>query len=229
MDDGHGVAVDGSGNVYLTGYFQNTVSFGGSTLSSQSDRDIYLASFDSSGKHRWSKGFGGTSFDYGYGVAADGSGNVYLTGSFGRLVNFGGSTLSSQSSDDIYLASFDSSGKHRWSKRFGGSGTDIGYALAADSSGNIYITGSFTTSVDLGGSTFTSQGSYDVFLASFDAQGKHRWSRSHGASNYDYGYAIAADSKGGACSTGHFYYSVDFGGGPLKSKGVEDIYLLKLE
>ena len=79
-----------------------TVDFGGGPITSTSG-DIYLASYDSSGKHRWSKGFGDASSDYGYGVATDSAGNVYLTGYFyGSTstsypgVDFGGGTIKSK-------------------------------------------------------------------------------------------------------------------------------------
>ena len=64
------MATDPSGNVYITGYFSGSVNFGGAPLTS-SGNDIFLATYASTGKHRWSKGFGCTSSDYGYDMATD--------------------------------------------------------------------------------------------------------------------------------------------------------------
>ena len=224
-DYGYGVAVDGNGNVYVTGMFYNSINFGGSTISSHGSGDIFLASFDSNGKHRWSKGFGGTSSDYGYAVETDPSGNVYITGYMYYSANFGGGTLTSKGSADVFLASFDSSGKHRWSKNFGSTSSDYGYGLATDTSGNVYVSGYHYSTINFGGSNLTSKGSYDAFLAAFDSSGNHRWSKSFGNTSADYGYDVATDTAGNVYLTGYFYYSVDFGGGTLTSKGGGDIYL----
>jgi Beta-propeller repeat len=227
-DYGWGVATDGGGNVYLTGYFYNTINFGGATLTSSGSVDTYLASFTPAGVHRWSKAFGGTSSDYGYDVATDASGNVYVTGSFYYDVNFGGGKISSKGGRDIYIASFTPAGVHRWSKGFGSTSTDYGYGVAADAAGNVYLTGYFYSGVDFGGGTLTSKGSYDVFMASYTSSGAHRWSRSHGSTSGDYGRRVAADSAGNAYFAGSYYYTVDFGGGPFTSKGGNDIYLVKV-
>ena len=226
-DYGYGVAVDGSGNVYITGYFYNSVTFGGSTLTSKGSGDIFLASFTSAGIHRWSKSFGGTSSDYGYDIAVDNSANVYITGFFYTSADFGGGTLTSKGYGDIFLASYTTGGTHRWSKNFGGTNYDYGWGVGVDNSGNSYITGYYYYSVNFGGSTFTSKGSYDSFIASFNSAGAHRWSRSHGSTSSDQGRRIAVAGNGDVFTTGYFYYTVDFGGGPLTASSY-DIYLLKL-
>ena len=78
-----------TGTLFQAGALYNSMTVGTTTLSSKGSRDIFLVSFDSSGKHRWSKTFGSTSTDYGYAVAADSSGNVYMTGYFYNSVSFG--------------------------------------------------------------------------------------------------------------------------------------------
>ena len=224
----YGMAVDGNGNVYITGYFYNTVNFGGSNLSSKGSADVFLASFTPSGKHRWSKSFGGSSSDYGYGVALDGNGNVYLTGAFYNTINFGGSTFTSTKYYDVFVASFDSGGKHRWSRAFGGTNYDYGYSIAADSAGNVYVTGYFYYNINCGGSTLTSKGSYDVFVAAYDSNGKHRWSKNFGNTSSDYGYGVNTDGSGNVYLTGYFYNSINFGGLTLTSNGSGDIFLASL-
>ena len=224
-DYGFSVAADSSGNAYVTGYFYNSVNFGGSTLYSSGSYDLFVVSFDSTGKHRWSKAFGGTSSDYGYGIAVDGSGNAYITGYFYNSVNFGGKTLSSKGSGDIFLASFNSAGTHRWSKGFGGTSSDLGYDVAVDNSANVYITGYFYTSADFGGGTLTSNGYGDAFLASYTTAGTHRWSKNYGSSSYDYSYGVAVDNSGNSYITGYFQGSANFGGGTVTSKGSYDVFI----
>jgi hypothetical protein len=224
-DYGYGVAVDSNGNLYVTGYFYNSVDFGGGALTSAGSNDIFLASYSPSGKHRWSKRFGSTSSDYGYALAVDGSGNVYLAGYFYGSVDFGGGALTSAGSNDIVLASYTPSGAHRWSKRFGGTSSDYGYGVAVDSSGNVYLTGAFYSTIDFGGGTLTSAGSNDVFLASYTVDGQHRWSKAFGGTSTDYGYGVAVDSASNVYLTGYFYNTINFGGSALTSKGSCDVYL----
>jgi uncharacterized protein (AIM24 family) len=112
---GWSVASDPSGNVVITGYFYGTVDFGGDTLTSAGGSDIFLAKFDANGTHLWSQRFGDTnSFQEGYSIAFDSSGNVVLTGTFRGTVDFGGGLLTSAGSDDIFLAKFDGNGTHLW-------------------------------------------------------------------------------------------------------------------
>ena len=87
------------------------------------------------GAHIWSKGFIGPPEDAGQSICVDASGNVLVTGYFYAAVNFGGMTLISAGLE-IFLAKFDSSGSHLWSKRFGGTlanaGPVVGRSLEAN-------------------------------------------------------------------------------------------------
>ena len=107
-DRGAGVAVDGSGNVIMTGGFAGSVNFGGSTLVDLGGGDIFLAKYSSSGAHQWSKRFGSNSAlgDASSGVAVDGAGNIIITGGILGSVSFGGDVLWSTQTYDIFAAKF---------------------------------------------------------------------------------------------------------------------------
>jgi hypothetical protein len=77
-----GIAVDASGNSYVTGGFEGTATFGSTTLESSGSQDIFVAKLDNRGNWLWAKKAGGTDSDYGYGIAVDASGNSYVTGYF---------------------------------------------------------------------------------------------------------------------------------------------------
>ena len=87
-DQGRGIAVDSSGNSYITGYFEGTVDFGGGDVTSAGNPDIFVLKLDSSGVSQWANTYGGTSTDRGYGIAVDSSGNSYITGFFERNSRF---------------------------------------------------------------------------------------------------------------------------------------------
>ena len=162
---GNGVATDSSGNVVITGYFGGSVDFGGGPLSSAGLADFFVAKYDGNGNHLWSKRFGDSSSESGAEVATDGSGNVVITAGFEGSVDFGGGPLSSAGLADIFVAKFDGSGNHLWSKRFGDSSSDKGASVATDGSGSVVITGYFFGSVDFGSGPLTSASNGDGFVA----------------------------------------------------------------
>lgn len=207
-ESGDGVAVDAAGNVFVTGIFFYATDLGGGQLFSAGSFDIFLAKYDTHGSHLWSKRFGGTSvYDYGRSVAVDPSGNVFLTGNFEQTVDFGGGNLTSVGEGDIFLAKYDAHGSHLWSRRFGSVVEDRGNALAADHSGNVWVTGYFQRTVDFGGGPLVSAGSEDMFLAKYDADGDHLASVRFGLGLSDHGQAVAVDGSGNALVTGDYYHS----------------------
>jgi len=116
-DDGLGIAVDSSRNVYTTGSFEGTADFdpgaGTSNLTSAGLPDIFVSKLDSSGNFVWAKSMGAASYDYGFGIVLDSSGNVYMSGSFEGTADFdpgpGTSNLTSAGSNDIFVSKLEAS------------------------------------------------------------------------------------------------------------------------
>ena len=206
-DTGYGVVVDSSGNVYVTGSTEGVLGASAFGLS-----DIFLAKFDSSGNQLFIKQLGTTGFDIGYGVAVDSTGNVYVTGSTEGTLGASAFGLS-----DIFLAKFDSSGNQLFIKQFGTTGFDIGYGVALDSSGNVYVTGS--TEGTLGASAF---GLSDIFLAKFDSSGNNIFIQQLGTTGRDIGYGITLDSSANAFITGSTEGILG-----ASALGLSDIFLAK--
>jgi len=244
-DVGNSIAVDSSGNLYTTGYFEGTVDFdpgaGTSNLTSAGSADVFVSKLDSSGNFVWAKSFGGSSGDRGYSIAVDSSGNVYTTGFFVGTVDFdpgaGTSNLTSAGSYDVFVSKLNSSGNFVWAKSFGGSSPDAGYSIAVDSSGNLYATGAFQGTADFdpgaGTSNLTSAGGADVFVSKLDSSGNLVWAKGFGGSSGDVGNSIAVDSSGNLYATGDFYSTVDFDPGAgtsnLTSAGGSDVFVSKLD
>ena len=226
------VAVDFSGSVVVTGYQASTsADYGGGTLVSQGGSDIFVAKYASTGGYVWAKTIGGTGSDAGTGVAVDGSGNVFVTGQFdvsASGVDFGGGALFSAGNKDVFLVKYSSSGAYLWSKRFGSPGFDLGGPVAVDSSGNVFVAGTFDQTIDLGGGTLTTAGGRDIFVAKFSPTGTYIWQKSFGSTGDDWVRGLAVDGAGNVVLTGQFVNTINFGGPAMTSSGFEDIFLAKL-
>lgn len=216
---GYALTLDRNANVYVTGMFGDDLSCGGDTLQSNGMYNTFLCVFDSQGKHLWSDSWGSTRADEGQALDVDSKGNVYITGKFSDPINFGGGTIESDGTARAFLASFDGKGKHRWSRGFGSTRTSRGTGLAVDRKGNVYITGDFFQEINFGGGSLKADGNSDIFLASFNSKGAHRWSKRFGDSPDDGGHDLAMDDSDNIYITGTFFPRIDFGGGQLNSEG----------
>ncbi len=247
-DQGRAVAVDSAGNVYVTGSFNSDTAYFDPVAATAMlilDRrdDIFVAKYDSNGNYLWAKSMGGSDFDYGYSVNVDVTGNVYVTGYFNSVTaefNPGGTggTLSRAGGYDVVVAKYDASGGYLWAKNFGGTGGDFGESAGIDATGNIYVTGRFssvTADFNPGGSggTIARAGGTDMFLAKYDPNGNYLWVKGMGGSGTDIGYGVAIGGNGNVYMTGTFNSdTAHFGpgniGDTLFSEGEFDAFLLKL-
>ncbi|NUP04500.1 MAG: hypothetical protein HOW73_00375 [Polyangiaceae bacterium] len=189
-----------------------------------------IAKFDPSGSHLWSKLFNGADDQWPNAVAADAAGNVLVFADIQGTVDFGGGAITPAGSTDTVLVKFDPSGAHLWSKRFGNAaGLTSGYGIATDAAGNVYITGVFSGTNDFGGGPLTSADHYDIFVAKLDPAGNHLWSKRFGGTNGQWSRKIAMTPGGNIVVVGDFYNTLDFGGGPLSSAGLSDIFIAMLD
>jgi hypothetical protein len=217
-----------AGDVFLGGFFQGSVNFGGGPLTSVGTTNIFVAKLDPDGNYLWGKRFGSAAGQEIYAMTTDPSGNLIVVGAFYGTIDFGGGPLTSAGGNDLFVVEFDDAGNHLWSRRYGGIGSQYASAVVADASG-VTLTGTMEGSIDFGGNLMTSAGGTDVFVARLDSDGNHIWSERFGGTAYDRGEGIGVDATGDAVVTGSFGGTVDFGGGPLSSVGATDIFLVRLD
>ena len=234
-DNAYGIATNKTGEIFITGKFNTSTTFGSTTLTSTGQDDIFIAKYDNSGNVLWAKKAGSTSGDLAKSISIDDSGNLYITGNFSGTATFLGSTnvsLTSSGQWDAYIAKYDPAGNVLWAKKGGGSNHDHGLSVAVDLSGNSYITCyTQSTSVNFGGKTFTSSGQWDIFVAKYNTSGSISWLKKLGGNQYDYAYGIAADKAGQIILTGGFANTVAFGSVSLTSTNtdIEDMFAAKMD
>lgn len=171
VDIAQGVSSDKSGNIFVTGYYSATGFFGADTLTSHGSSDIFIAKYNSSGSMQWAKGAGGSGADEGAGITVDKKGNCYTTGYFNGNAVWSSSTIMSNGGPDIYVTSLDSTGNYNWTAHCGSAGVDAASSIKADTSGNVFFTGTFSSTSSFGPLSMTSAGETDFFIAEITAGG----------------------------------------------------------
>jgi hypothetical protein len=249
QDRGNGMAVDSSGNIYITGGFSGTSDFdpgaGTSNLTSAGSNDIYFSKWDTDGTFVWVKQIGSTSDDWGAKIIIN-STNIYLSGAFGGTTDFdpSGSTanLVSTGGADIFVAKYDLSGTYVWAKKMGTSSWgDWVQGMAIDSTGAVYTTGTFGSGTGLvadfdpgaGTANLTTAGNVDIFISKLDTDGNYVYAKAIGDAAWNMTWGIVLDSSNNAYVTGAFADTLDFDPGAgtanLTSTGSDDVFILKLD
>ncbi len=207
-DIGHGIGVDSSGNIYISGTTTSDDLPVKNAFSSTSNdiSNVFVAKFNTTGSLEFSTYFGGSSSESNAGLAVDSQGNSYLTGyttsSDFPMLHAYNSTFSSNSING-YVAKFNSTGSLVYSTYFSNGFGVLGNPIATDDNGNCYITGSYQKTL------FES----DVFIAKFNASGYLTFNTIFGGSGIDSGNAVVVNNNGSIYVTGDTF-SKDF---PLKN------------
>jgi len=244
-DTGDALAIDSDRNVFTAGTFFGTMDIdpGGSVemVVSNGSADMYITKVDREGNFLWGFGFGGTTYDVIAQMVSDSDGNIYAAGYFGGTVDFepgrGTTMLASAGESDAFLLKLDTNGNLLWVIPFGDTGTDLGFDLALNDSGDVIVSGAFSNTVDfdpgIGEFLLTSSFGIDVFVVSVDSEGEFNWAITFGGGSFDRPYGIDVDGNGNVLLSGTFINTVDLDPGPGESlhtsNGLYDIYILKLD
>ena len=242
-DAGYTLAMDGGGNVYVSGYGYGLWNGpdGQSPLHAYSgNADIFVLKLDSTGSYQWHTFYGAIDSDEGYALAMDGGGNVYVTG--GSIENWNGpggeNPLHAYSgSYDVFVLKLDSSGSYQWHTFYGASSTEMGGGIVTDGRGGIYVTGFSSATWNGPGEqsplhAHSSPGYYDIFVLKLDSIGAYQWHTFYGSSDNDYGLGIGTDGRGNVYVSGYGYgmWNGPDGQSPLHAySGNADIFVLKLD
>ena len=240
VDSGRAIALDGSGNSYVTGYFDSTnVTFGTTTLAnsaSDGSDEIFVAKYDRDGNVLWARSAGGTNYDKGAGIAVDGGGNCYVTGSFQGPASFSGTILTNAAG--MFHAKYDSAGNVVWVARAVGleyASVSGGTGVSLDASANCYVTGnSFGQYIAFAGATNSitltnNDNGSAAFVAKYDSSGNVVWAALAVTVT---SRSVAADAVGNSYVAGNFGYFATFGTITLtnvNTSGFPDAFVAKYD
>lgn len=247
-EGGSDIAVDVSGNVYVSGEFTgSSVDFdpgpNTATLSAMNGR-VFFAKYDANGNYVWAKNFGNLfSPEDATSIAVDNLGNVYLTGYHADFADYdtgpGTYTLASAGLSDVFFSKYDTNGNFIWANLIGSSSHDKAFALTLDGSNNVCITGYFSGTVDFdpgpNTATLTTAGGRDAFFAKYDPNGNYLWAKSVGGLNDDMGTSIGVDGADNIYINGYYGNTANFDSGnstatlTTVSTNTESIYFAKYD
>ncbi len=258
-DFGNVVYTDNKGFVYVVGYFTGSnIDFDPSPsatayLSSNGNKDGYVAKYTATGQYVWAFSIGGANLDDVRNITTDPAGNVYITGYFrGGGVDFDpsptGSALLTSNGEaggdpgyggDIFLAKYTSFGNYVWAFNVGGSSLgDNGMVIGCDNNGNVCMSGYFRESPDFDpsptGVKILTASTGTMFVARYDTNGTYLWAFSVGEGNVDNSpFGMKTDAAGNIYLTGYFQgFNKDFDPSPtgsalISSKGGFDVFVAK--
>ena len=184
FDEANGIAIEPStGNIYITGTTSGNLDGTNAGLT-----DAWIAKYDPSLGFKWQKQLGTPSEDEGKAIAISSNGRIFVAGNTkGNLAGAG----SHQGNTDTWVAEYDSNGNLLRRKQLGTSSLDAVASIAADSGGNVYITGRTAGSLD-----GTNQGSFDGWVVKYDSNFNLQWQKQRGTTGEDAANGVGVDNVG---------------------------------
>jgi formylglycine-generating enzyme required for sulfatase activity len=239
-DYSYGSAVDSYRDIIVTGKINGNADINGDGDTADTAEtaggvngaeDVFISDFDSSGTFLWAKRLGGLSSDYGYGLAVDSNNNIIVTGNVTGKADLNGDGDTADTNEngatgiyqgtDGFISVFNSSGTFQWSKRLGGTSSDVVNPVSVDSVNNIIVVGSITGNADLNGDGDTADtaetgggiySSTDAFVSVFNSGGTFQWAKRWGGTSGDGAYDLAVDSNNRIIAVGLVNGNTDLNG-----------------
>jgi len=227
------IAIDSMANVYVTGGFHGTSTFGPYTITSNGARDIFVLKMDSSGTIQWVSTAGSTLSDRANSVTVDKFQDIYITGEFRDKLAFGTDSLNNNggpSGRDVFVAKIDKNGTWKWGKKAGSkSGSEKGNRITSSKQGLLFVTGQIKDSTKFGSAaTLPATDSIQIFVAAIDTSGKWQWAIQAGSPVEDRGTGIVVDDSCNIYVCGYYEETALFDSMSMRALGRKDIFVAKI-
>jgi hypothetical protein len=226
-DESTAVGVDGAGNVYLSGYFNDTADFnpGPATLemTSAGMNDNFVAKFSSDGELIWAKQYGSPDFEGALSMKVTASGEQYITGFYNGTADFdpgaGVFEMSAPGSGNTgFLLKLNSAGDFQLARSFGGTDNVISYDVDLDAAGNIYLAGNFAGTIDLdpgAGTVAYTSAQYNGFVLKLDPAANFVWAKNIASAEAVMPYTVDVNAFGYVTTSGYIETTTDFDPDPV--------------
>lgn len=218
------LAIDASGNLFMTGDIQGAANFGnGIVLTTPSTApDIFVSKHNSSGQIQWAVRYGNTTQEEGQGIVTDNNGNIYVSGYFSNSITFGSTTLIGNASNNYtaFLIKLNSSGVLQWARKVNPTNTIYNAKLAIDRNNNIYVAGFHTDN--------------SIYIAKYNSSGTQNWIQTYlNTPSSKYLRDVTCDNNGNVIIAGNFSGSITLAGNTINTSSTllfdRDGYVAKFD
>ncbi|MBU0476285.1 MAG: T9SS type A sorting domain-containing protein [Bacteroidetes bacterium] len=225
----NGAALDYNENIIITGYFYNNSQFGTINLEANGHEDIFIAKLDQGGEVLWANSAGGEDFEEGKKVAVDSHNDIYVCGSFAKLVKFENYEINSNGISDIFLAKYSESGVLLWVKSFGGLENEEVNDIVIDKDNSTYITGKiYSTDFSFEEIEISKNDKGSFFIAKFNEDGECLWVKNSDDKRGSSGLCLFADAYSNCYVGGVYDDGFTFENITHESRFEDDIFIMKL-
>ncbi|KYF51204.1 hypothetical protein BE08_20510 [Sorangium cellulosum] len=210
------VVVDRSDNIIITGEHHSSISFG--DRPELGGLGMFLVKLDRDGTPTWSRGFSG---GYPSALDVDRLGNITATGNYDKIIDFGGAAplASREGYTAVFVAQFDASGEHVWSRDFEGRGHNTIGDISTDALNNIVLIGEFAKELIVDSNTLDHFELPSPWVLKLDSTGKTLWKKSNMSGGISFGIACKTDSSNEIIITGRHSHQIEFETGTLEAEG----------
>lgn len=218
--------VSADGETTVAGTFEGLLNIGSTELQSAGLTDVFVARFNASGVPVWAQSFGSSGADKVEDIDVA-SGNVYIAGNYTGTLSAYKSTVGAVTSlglTDGFVAVLSSQGTPLYIRSMGGAGADAFRGIAVSSSGEMYVTGEFSSTISYAGSSLVSSGGTDVLVARLSSTATPTWALRAGGSGDDLANAVELLDDGSWAIAGNFSTTMRVGSNTLTSSGSTDAF-----
>ncbi|MBK7690287.1 MAG: T9SS type A sorting domain-containing protein [Bacteroidetes bacterium] len=220
----------------VTGMFSNTAQFGATSLTSTAYQDAFVAKYDQQGTLLWAKAISGDEQDWGYKVTSDHNNNVYVTGYFqSSSLHFTPNDSlikNAQSSRNVFLAKYNSSGVFQWA-RLGSGGNTNAYltsrSVTTDDQNNIIISGDYNKQIEFNGNQLPATGGSNIFMVKYDPNGNVIWTKAGVSNSICWFTDLTTDGANNIYGTGKISTPITFGATTIPNHSGDDLVIAKFD
>lgn len=225
-DESTSVGVDEAGNVYLSGYFNDTADFnpgsGTFEMIGAGMNDNFVAKFTSNGQFIWARQYGSSDFEAALSMKVMANGDQYITGFYNGTVDFDPeagvfSMTSSPFNNAGFLLKLDSAGHFQLARNFVSTGNVISYDIDVDAAGNSYLTGYFAGTIDLDpgiGTTNYNADQYNGFVLKLNSSADFVWGKAIESTEAVIPFSVDVNANGDVMTSGYMETNTDFNPDP---------------
>ena len=228
--------IDSDGNIYIAASFGGTIKVDDTQITANGYDDAWLGKFNSSGSLQWIKRmYGSNGYETPISLTISHDGHPLLLGRISGVCSFEGVSSSiansgGQNQQDMFLVKYNSNGNFGWVKQFTSttSTESTSNTLICDNGGNIYFTGTFSNTLNIGSHLITSKGSSDAFVAKLSSDGETaHWVSTIATTKADGATGIGLDGSGNVYISGFYSDTLSIGNILLANPGTMGAFVAK--